>query len=73
MQYAYERPRLGIGGPRNCRKIQLCLIRLDGGIERNCSSLSFPSVWLVSPPEVEGEEPARSAIMIEIAPVPLRT
>ena len=50
------------------RKIQLYLIRLDGGVERDCSSLSFPSVWLVPPPEVEGEGPARSSIMVEIAP-----
>ena len=50
------------------RKIQLYLICLDGGVERDCSSLTFPSVWLVPPPEVEGEEPARSSIMVEIAP-----
>ena len=73
MQYAYERPRLESVAQGNIflcslRKIQLYLIRLDGGVERDFSSLSFPSVWLVPPPEVEGEGAARSSIMVEIAP-----
>ena len=71
MQYAYERPRLESVAQGNIflsslRKIHLYLIRLDGGVERDCSTPLFPSVRLVPPPEVEGEGPAPSSIMVEI-------
>ena len=46
------------------QKIQLYLICLDGGVEHDCSSLSFSSVWLVPTPEVEGKGPARSSVMV---------
>ena len=72
MQYAYEFHHLESVAQGNIflcslQKIQLYIIRLDGGVEGDCSSLTFPSVWLVPPPEVEGEGPARSSIMVEIA------